>query len=109
MGNRFGLGVLIGVLATVLVVATIGAMGYTPYAYGWHRPWGFGFFPFFPFLFILLWFVLLRGFFWRGRYGGWHGYYDEGVPPRFEEWHRRAHQRDAAPPAPPTSTSGITA
>ncbi|HTP27238.1 MAG TPA: hypothetical protein VMK12_16500 [Anaeromyxobacteraceae bacterium] len=32
--------------------------------FGWWRPWGFGFFPLFPFL-ILLWLVM-RAFFWRG-------------------------------------------
>src|SRR5262245_60490089 len=35
------------------------------------RPWGFGFFPFFPLLFILFGFFLLRGLFWRRAY--WHG------------------------------------
>ena len=61
-----------------------------PYPYGWYRPWGFGF----PVLFVvLIWFVLLRGLLWRGRWRhgydpGWHG-----VPPAFDEWHRRAHER----------------
>ena len=70
----------------------------TPFI-GWSRPWGFGFFPFFPFFFILLWMVLLRGFFWRGpwygrglRGGRWDDGRD-GVPPAFDEWHRRAHER----------------
>ncbi len=61
-----------------------------PY-YGWHRPWGFGFFGF-P-LFFLFWFLIIRGLFWRrGRYG-----YDGGCGPRgrFEEWHRQAHERDS--------------
>lgn len=70
--------------------------------FGWWRPWGFGFFPLFPFL-ILLW-IVLRAFFWRGAwyrrrwYGsGWNDGRG-GVPPAFEEWHRRAHgQRE--PPA----------
>jgi hypothetical protein len=67
-----------------------------PYYYGpyWHRP--FGFFGFlFPLLFILLLFALLRGAFWDGR-GPWHYGYGAwksgGVPPVFEEWHRRAHE-----------------
>jgi hypothetical protein len=74
-----------------------------PIGAGW-RPWGFGFgfFPFFPFLFVLLWIAVLRGFFWRGRpwYGReryWHG--GDGVPPAIEEWHRRAHERHEPPPA----------
>jgi hypothetical protein len=80
--------------------------------FGWWRPWGFGFgfgfFPFFPFV-ILLWLVL-RAFFWRGSwYGrGWYGrgWYERGsndgrggVPPAFEEWHRRAHGRQEPPAA----------
>ncbi len=74
---------------------------------GWWRPWGFGFgfFPFFPFLVILFWFVVLRGFFWRGPwYGrrfvgrGWNDGRD-GVPPAFEEWHRRVHDRQEGPAA----------
>jgi len=58
------------------------------------RPWGFGF-GFFPLFFLLFfWFVLLRAFLWRGRWrGGW--YRSEGVPPMFEEWHRRAHAETA--------------
>jgi hypothetical protein len=70
------------------------------------RPWGwgFGFFPFFPFLFVLLWFVVLRGFLWRGRWygrrsGGPWMYERGGVPPAFEEWHRRAHDQQAGPSA----------
>ena len=73
-----------------------------PYPYMWHRPWGFGF-GFFPFFFVLLCFFLLRRAFWGGPRWGWHHYRD-GVPPRFEEWHRRAHQRDASPAAPGAAT-----
>jgi hypothetical protein len=66
------------------------------------RPWGFGFgfLPFFPFFFILFWFVVLRALFWRGPWGHRRWYYD-GVPPAFDEWHRRAHARQDKPgPAP---------
>ena len=54
----------------------------------------------FPFLFIFFWFAIIRGLFWRGGwYGRGCGYY--GVPPAFEEWHRRAHGQQAPPsPAP---------
>jgi len=68
------------------------------YGYGWPGPFGFGFFgfPFFGFLWPLLWIVLLillfralswgaRGHWMRRSYGG-------GVPPWFEEWHRRTHE-----------------
>jgi hypothetical protein len=72
---------------------TPGATGSEPMA--WHRHYGhWGFFPLFPFFFILLLFVLLRGILWRG--GRWgrgcgYGYGYDHVPPAFEEWHRRAH------------------
>ncbi len=62
------------------------------------RPFGFGFgFGFlgllFPVLFILLLFGLLRGIFWRGHRRHW----EKGVPPMFEEWHRKAHQTESPP------------
>jgi hypothetical protein len=56
--------------------------GAVPYAYyGWHRPWGVGFFPIFPFFSILFVFLILRGLWWRGPWyrGGWRGGY--GPPP----------------------------
>jgi len=61
------------------------------------RPWrfGYGFFPFFPLVFVLSWFFLVRALFWRG---GWGRHYGSGVPPAFEEWHRRAHARQEPPP-----------
>jgi hypothetical protein len=72
--------------------------GVVPYYY-WHRPWGFGFAPFF---FILFWFFALRFLFWGGGFRGrrWHypGPYD---PAGFEEWHRQAHERMNAPPSQP--------
>ena len=113
MGNRFGARALIAALLGVIAVAAIGVMSYNagfaqglteagrmagtsggapPYVYMW-RPWGFGF-GFFPLFFILLWFFAMRGLFWRGR-GPW-GWRDDGIPPRFEEWHRRAHERDSS-------------
>jgi len=61
-----------------------------PYPYGWYRPWGFGF----PLLFfVLIWLVIGRSLFWGRRWR--HGYYASGhsVPPAFEDWHRRAHER----------------
>jgi len=66
--------------------------------YGWHRPrFGFGFFLF-PFLFFGFWFLVLRAIFWgrpwRRCYGG------DGYASRLDEWHRRAHERMSAPPAP---------
>ena len=126
MGNKTVLWIAIGLLA----IATMAGIGYYAYNAGlahaiaesgrtaasgaapvvvWPRwGFGFGFFPFFPiFFFILLWVVLLRGLFWRGRrWGGGCGYeYGSGVPPQFEEWHRRAHGQAGTPSAPGTSNT----
>jgi hypothetical protein len=119
MGNRTAFWMLIG----LVLIATMVGGGYYAFNAGvahgiaesahavpggsapvvvWPRwGFGFGFFPFFPvFFFILIWIVLLRGLFWRGRYWGRAcGYGYGGVPPQFEEWHRRAHEQPGAPPA----------
>ena len=78
---------------------------YPYYGYGmpFYRPWGFGF-GFFGFLIpLFLFFLVLRAFrflFWGGRWGhhmGHHGgrgpwgRWENGTPPMFEEWHKRAH------------------
>ncbi|HUE99961.1 MAG TPA: hypothetical protein VMN99_11960 [Anaerolineales bacterium] len=77
-----------------------------PY-YGWgmpfRHPFGFGF-GFFGFLLLLfLFFAALRAFrllFWgsrwgwghhHGGHGAWGRSWEHGVPPMFEEWHKRAH------------------
>jgi hypothetical protein len=65
----------------------------------YYRP--FGFFGFlFPLAFLFLAFAALRFLFGRRRWGwrrGWVGHEygpgGTGVPPMFEEWHRRAHER----------------
>ena len=62
---------------------------YGPFHYGFHPFFGFGFL--FPLLFFFLFFGVLRGLFWR-PWGGYYGHYGKGVPPMFEEWHRRAHE-----------------
>jgi len=68
---------------------------YGPFWY--HGPWAFGPWGFvFPLLFIWLMLALLRGLFWGRRCGG-HGTWDRDVPPRFEEWHRRAHESSPKP------------
>ncbi len=79
------------------------------YVYVWPRRGGFhfGFFPWFGFLFL---FLAFRALFWGGRWGyrrGWgggHGYYG-GVPPAFDEWHRRAHGQQ--PPSPPPAGTTV--
>jgi hypothetical protein len=74
-----------------------------PY-YGWgmpYRHWGFGF-GFFGFLIpLFLFFLVLRAFrflFWGSRFGWGHHHrgpwgrgWENGLPPMFEEWHKRAH------------------
>ncbi len=69
--------------------------GHAPYGYGYpfHGPFGFGFGLFgllWTVLLVLLVFALARRLLWGGhRWGGPGG---RGVPPWFEEWHRRAHE-----------------
>ena len=68
-----------------------------PFLY--HRPFGFGFGGFgclFPLLGLLLVLGLVRMILGRGRWG-WrhgphHGPWEKGVPPMFEEWHRKMHE-----------------
>lgn len=77
----------------------------TSYVYVGPRPWGFGFFPIFPIFFLLFLFFIARGLLWRGPWrGGWGCQYN-GVPPAFDEWHRRAHgeQPTSTPTAGPTT------
>ena len=116
MGHRFGW-VAAGVVAVAalavgavgyniggshglaLAAPAAGAAGAVPYM--WHRPWGFGFGPLFVvLLFLLVFRPLLCGGFYRRRGFRAHAC---GVPPRFEEWHRRAHaqmnDQQAQPPA----------
>jgi len=97
----YNLGVAHGIAESGRFVGPNGA----PIVAFWPRPWGFGFgfFPLFPLLFfILFWIFAARALFWRGR---WHRGYSGrcasvGVPPAFEEWHRRLHERQ-----PPTPTN----
>jgi hypothetical protein len=71
--------------------------GFAPHSYYggpfFFRPFGFGLAGcLFPLLFVCLIFALLRGLFWHKHWGGHHGHWGKGVPPMFEEWHRRAHE-----------------
>ena len=50
----------------------------------------------FPLLFFFLIFIALRGLFWHRHWGRHHDHWEKGVPPMFEEWHRRAHEGQAA-------------
>src|SRR5215472_4671380 len=81
--------------AAVAGAAASGALPPYAYAWGWYRPWGFGFgFPLFALLFF--WLVIGRGFFWGRRWHrSWYDYRGD-----LDEWHRRAHERmqlDSAP------------
>lgn len=79
------------------------------YRYGfgmpYHHPFGFGFGCFGPLLALFLLFVALKSFrflFWGPRWGwgrhhGHHGWGEHGVPPMFEEWHKRAHGEAESP------------
>jgi hypothetical protein len=94
--GAYNAGVAQGLVESGRAIAAPPAGG--PYVYVWPRPWGFGFFPFFPILFFLVFFFVVRGLLWRGAWrGGWGCGYDR-VPPAFDEWHRRAHSER------PTST-----
>ena len=76
---------------------------YYGYGYGrpFHHPFGFGFGCFGPLLALFLIFIALKSFrllFWGPRWGHMHGgrgpwgrHWENGVPPMFEEWHKRAH------------------
>ncbi len=83
-----------------------------PY-YGPYAPpfFGFGFFGLLGLLFFLfLLFGAMRALFWRGPRGWGHMHrgpwgvppmagkedWSKGVPPPFEEWHRRAHESQPA-------------
>lgn len=66
---------------------------YPYYGYGWHHPWGGGFF-FGPLLFILFFGLIVRGIFWRG---GWHHrgrwMHDPRIRERMDQVHREMHER----------------
>jgi len=94
----YNLGVAHGVAEGTRAIAAVPGGAGAPAIVVWPRPWGggFGFFPFFPLFFILFWVFVARGLFWRGRWGRSCRY--DGVPPAFEEWHRRAHAQQTPPP-----------
>ena len=123
-GLAYRIGIAQGLAANPQLVAPQGNGGVpvVPYYYGmpgfYGRPFGWGGFGFlsclFPLLGIFLFFALLRAIFWGGHWGGrrgWgrHGWGGpdgqdfgpggQGVPPKFSEWHKRAHG-EQTPPAP---------
>ena len=72
---------------------------YYGYGYGprFHHPFGFGFGCLFPIFAVFLLFLAFKSFrvmMWGPRWGWGHrhgGWGERGVPPMFEEWHKRAH------------------
>jgi hypothetical protein len=78
---------------------------YYGYGYGmpFHGPFGFGlgcFGPLLAFFLIVLVFKSFRMLFWgprwghmghHGGHGPWGRHWENGVPPMFEEWHKKAH------------------
>lgn len=81
------------------------------YDYRYYRPWRFGFFgPLFSVLFFvfvlraLSWGVFGWGLGWGWRRRRWYyDHPDDYGPSRFDEWHRRAHERmrdDRTPSTP---------
>jgi len=80
---------------------------YPYYGYGYGMPFhrahfGFGFGCFGPLIALFLFFIALKSFsflFWGPRWGhmghhgghGWGRHWENGVPPMFEEWHKKAH------------------
>ena len=85
-------GVAQGIAQGGAIAAATPDVSHAYHGHEWHRPWGGGF-VMFPLFVLFFSFFCLRGMLWRGPWaGGWrHRYYDAGVPPAFEEWHRRAH------------------
>ena len=81
---------------------------YYGYGYGmpFHHPFGFVFGAFGFLILLFLFFTALRAFrflLWGPRWGHhrgpWGRHWENGVPPMFDEWHKRAHG------AQPESTS----
>src|SRR5512143_3749869 len=87
------------------VVPQSGQVQPVPYPYYWHPFYGFGGFGFLscliPLFLLFLIFGSMRALFWHGPMGwrhhghhgpwGWRDPEGKGVPPFFEEWHKRAH------------------
>ncbi|MBI4790699.1 MAG: hypothetical protein HY782_27025 [Chloroflexi bacterium] len=80
-----------------LPVPPTGAAPYPYFGYPYFfRPFGFGFGflgCLIPLLFLFVLFGVMRMVFWRASWGGMHHRHGAGgVPPMFEEWHKKAHE-----------------
>ena len=107
-----------GMAAGLAAKVPEGAAAVAPYWYYGPHFFGFGFGflgCLFPLLGFFLIFSLIRLIFWRGGWGGRHGWGrhgwggpegqgqdfgpgGQGVPPMFSEWHKRAHGEQTPPP-----------
>jgi hypothetical protein len=92
-GFAYHAGIANGIAQSAKIVVAAPAAGapapYYPYPYyGWHHPWGFGFF-FVPFLFFIFFMMILRAIFWSGAWHRRGGTCGGG----FSEWHRREHEQ----------------
>src|SRR5216684_9008966 len=104
-----GLQTAVQVVAPAAGTVPAVAPGVAPVAYYGHPyGWGYGFNPFgflFPILGIFLFFALIRAIIGGGHHYGYRGWYNDGngVPGRFEAWHKRAHADggSTAQPTPP--------
>lgn len=109
--DRRALTTIAVVLAAILVLGATGtiayraglAQGLTQTGAMPHGHWGYGHhwphFPLgFPLVLLVLAFLLVRGGLW-GRHcrGGGHWRWHDDVPPRFADWHRRAHESMEGP------------
>ena len=96
----YNAGVAQGLAASGKLVAPEGSVAPYPYYPPFYRPWGVGLGCLgliFPLLFALLILGALRGLFFAGGHhrwgwGGVHGEWPRGVPPKMEEWHRKLHE-----------------
>ena len=95
----YGAGIAQGLLDSGKLTAPVAPIA--PYShYGFHH-FGFGAFGcIVPFLFVLFIFALMRGIFGHGhwRWKMHHAHGDHGVPPMFDEWHKRAHEPGSSQP-----------
>jgi hypothetical protein len=123
MNRRFGFALFWG-LVTLVIAAIVGAIAYhagqtaTVVATSegartlvYPGYYGFGFFPLFGLIFIVIILFALFRRSWGGGPWGWGGHYHGGgygqVPPmidgKLKDWHQRAHgESPTAPPAGPS-------
>ena len=85
--------------------ANVVPMPYPHYGYGYgkpfHRPFGFGLGCFGILIPLLLFFLAMKAFrmmVWGARWGWghhrhgpWDRHWEGGVPPMFDEWHKKSH------------------